>query len=740
MVDTIPPMGMKVTEYPRFVKTTEISRMADLAKLALDLEASSKESKNQFDAMLIPETMFFLGQFGPEPFKEILLLYFTNLEGRGKVLKPNEIKAVGMELSKRTEPKPLTYKLDKFILLLSFVNNYVSARVNLEKTKEELSTLAIESMISIKFPPIPAQINSIIESGKFDAIAKRPDDATKWTGRSLLLELRKAVKDFYALKPSTNIDLFLKTKRLKMDKRINDYLHDEGYALTPFLIYHIKSIMDNPTPEGYWSHVARYRLHASQVAENISEVRLVEVNPVTGAPFNKGVVVGVYSDSPSAALAAISKMYPYVLELKPQLNVKLDNGIVINDFTSKLRNSAQTWGLSGDKQSRVFVNIFRTTWDWADMELKANTQWYNAFNSSLNPSSNSVTLKQGPLLDFQSDDIGKRKKAILAGNPPKEISHLLFGGTPAQMRSCFPMTVSEFYLLTPGTLEALERLSLVSNNNSLVSLVNQRLKAQQVKNKQFKLQSRLTKDKFMEELKLINNDIKILKAAISSPYLYTIGYDRLLDGNSLENLGLIASKACKERVRKMFQKAKWPKKPGELVFKAPINDESDAQIMRGKFNAAMKQTGKTAPKELPFFEVPNMQVLYTFDATANLAPIFQVERGLGYPFKLESSTVQNQLFRFYNSGAREGKTRWKTLYIKRDLTFARGIYSKRSAYEARIDRFTTMTVETPQRENQPLTGIDDENHAQNALYVAAGVAGLGVLYAGYTRFRGSRVL
>ena len=246
-------------------------------------------------------------------------------------------------------------------------------------------------------------------------------------------------------------------------------------------------------------------------------------------------------------------MYPYVLELKPQLNVKLDNGIVINDFTSKLKNSAQTWGLSGDKESRVFVNIFRTTWDWADMELKANAKWYNAFNSALNPSSNSVTFKQGPLLDFQSDDVMKRKKAILAGNPPKELSHLLFGGTPAQMRACFPMTVSEFYLLSPGTLEALERLSLVSNNNILIPLVNQRLKGQQVKNKQFKLKSGLTKDNFMEELKLINNDIKILKAALSSPYLYTIGYDKLLDGNPIENLGLMVAKPLKKESGKCFK-------------------------------------------------------------------------------------------------------------------------------------------------------------------------------------------
>ena len=74
------------------------------------------------------------------------------------------------------------------------------------------------------------------------------------------------------------------------------------------------------------------------------------------------------------------------------------------------------------------------------------------------------------------------------------------------------------------------------------------------------------------------------------------------------------------------------------------------------------------------------------------------------------------------------------------MTFARGIYSKRSAYEARIDRFTTMTVEPPQSESDPLTGIDDQNHVENAIYIGGALVGLTALYAGYIRFRGSRVL
>ena len=71
---------------------------------------------------------------------------------------------------------------------------------------------------------------------------------------------------------------------------------------------------------------------------------------------------------------------------------------------------------------------------------------------------------------------------------------------------------------------------------------------------------------------------------------------------------------------------------GELVFKAPINDQTDSQVMRGKFIDAMKQTGKTAPTELSYFEMPNMKVEYTYGVSNMVKPNFQINYGNGYPF------------------------------------------------------------------------------------------------------------
>lgn len=730
---------MPITAYPPIVKTAETSRMIDLAKAIIDLEAAVAECKSQFDRLLVPESMFFLAKFGPSPFTAIITTYFKTPEGKPKQLTPAEVATVGTELANSgsaqnsAEPSPLLYKRDKMIILLSYVNKYVKNRKTLEATKAELLELGTSSFISMKAPPIPRQIKVILESGQFTALNVNSNSPMLWNSS------KKAIGDqlssFLKLKSGQTLETGLRSKfNFGFRKRYNDYFHSSGYALFPFLIYHAKSISADPTPTGYWGHVAKYRLHASRVAEKMSEVRLVEVNPITGAPFDKGIVVGVYADEPSNALAAVSKMYPFVLELKSQENVKLDKSIVISDNTSKLKDSADRWALTGKKSERTFVNIIRTTWDWADLELKKYKTWYSAFNSGNKANKGTRTFQQQQLLDFQSDDLNKRKAALRAGTPQRPISHLLFGGDARQMRNCFPISISEFYLLPAGTEEALQRLCLVSKNNALIRVVNQRLKGTNVTGKKYAVQSGLSKDKFQSELKLINNDMQLLKAAISSPYLYTLGYEKLLTGNSLENLGMSSTLQCRMRVKKMFEEAKWPRSKGELVFKAPVNDDMDSQVMRGKFSAAMKQAGKVAPEELSYFEMPNMKVDYTYEVGSKFSsPNYEVAPGNGFPFTTNQSSVNLQLFRYYDAG--KTNANWKTLYIKRELKFSKGVYSKSRDRSTTPDKFTAMTVVPPPLVNPVGSGIGASDFKNDALVAGSLIGGLSLLAIGYNAFR-----
>ena len=756
MVESIPPAGMEISQYPPIVRTPETTRMIDLSKLIFDLEASVKECKEQFDRLSVPESMFFLARYGPDPFTAIIKKHFTTPEGKPLELDTTQLRQLGQEMAAYKAPAPLTYKGDKFIIMLTYANKYVKNRNALEAKKEELFELGTNSMIGMKAPPIPAQISVMIDSGEFNSLKIASNSPKTWGNNANKKAIFRELNKFYHghLRKATPLLTKLQGDfNFSFDQRLQDYVHPNGYTLAPFLVYHTKSILDNPTPVGYWGHVAKYRLHASRIAEKITEVRLIEVNPVTGAPFNNGVVAGVYSDEPSNALAEVRKMYPFVLELQPNVNPKLKKGIATDEASSKLKSSAERWGLTGNKADRHFVNIIRTTWDWPDIDLATDKKWYSAFNSSRRSSkkrgeATGRDFFQQQLLDFQSEDVIKRKKAIIAGNPPASIKHLLFGGSPAQMRNAFPISVSEFYLLPAGTEAALERLCLVTKSNALIRIVNTRLKGAEVSNKRFKLESNMTQSNFDKELKLINSDMQLLKAAVSSPYLYTLGYEKLLAGNSLENLGMSSTLACRMRVKKMFEAAKWPRAAGELVFKAPINDRMDSQVMRGKFIDAMKQTGKTAPGELPYFEMPNMKVEYTYGVSSVVKPNFQINYGNGFPFtdakkfgmSGDYKTVDTQLFRYYDAG--ESNASWKTLYISRELKFTKGVYTRSRDGSQGNGVFSTLTtVVEEQPTNQLSSMIEDFNFTQDAMVAGGITATLGLATLGYLylkRYGGSQ--
>jgi len=268
----------------------------------------------------------------------------------------------------------------------------------------------------------------------------------------------------------------------------------------------------------------------------------------------------------------------------------------------------------------------------------------------------------------------------------------------------------------------------------LIRVVNQRLKGTNATGKKYAVQSGLSKDKFQSELKLINNDIQLLKAAISSPYLYTLGYEKLLTGNSLENLGMSSTLQCRMRVKKMFEEAKWPRSKGELVFKAPVNDDADSQVMRGKFNTAMRQAGKVAPEELPYFEMPNMKVDYTYEVGSKFSsPNYEVAPGNGFPFTTNQSSVNLQLFRYYDAG--KTNANWKTLYIKRELKFSKGVYSKSRDRSTEPDKFTSMTIIPPEEINRIDSGIGASDFKNDALVAGSLIGGLSLLAIGYNAFR-----
>ena len=667
MVESIPPKGMTITEYPPIVRTASASRLIDLANGIRTLEKSQAETKKIIDQTFVPDEVFFLAHYGMNPFDEVLKRHFFEVTGARRKLTNADFRKMGQEIMAFKNPAPGNLRIDSVVIMLASCNKYLDTRDKIMGFQKEMLEIGFTSMVKIEGAPIPEQVKTVVNGGRLRAAHVKSHSPNQW--KSAFPAIKRELASTFKLKASVTIENHMKKFGFTFDPRVGDFVHKQGYTLSPFLIHHVKSIMDKPDPIGYWSHVSRYRLVGVKVAERLSDVHLVEVNPTTGAPFNRGIVVGVYADEPSNALANVRKVYPHVLELKSDINPKLNNQISISDETSKLKASAERWALTGSKQERKFVNVVRTTWDWPDIELAKNQSWYAAFNSKNSASrSKTRTFRQKQLLQFQSEDQVQANAAVKAGNPPAEMSNLLFGGTPESMVNCFPISISEYYLLPAGTEEALERIIEFNSQNVLPMYFSRVMGGKVGSNTRYKMVVDMEPIRFGTKLAEVQKDMKILQAALCSPYLFTLGYEKLLAGNPMENLGVRASLQCRMRVKSIFDLAKWPRSPGELVFKAPVNDQADIQAMRGKFEAAMRQAGGEAPTELSQYKTPEVKVNYNAHLEGGQKKMtYEFTRGRGYPFSTNASNSSFKLFRYYDSGTRNAS--WKTLYIYRDLTF-----------------------------------------------------------------------
>ena len=396
---------MAITAYPPIVRTASASRLIDLANGIRALETSKAETTKIISQTITKDENFFLAHYGMNPFTEIQVKHFFEVTGARKKLTTANLRSMAQEILSYKNPAPnQSLRIDSVVIMLASYNKFLDTQDQIKTFAAEMREIGFNAMVQMEGAPFPEQIRTVVQAGTLSRLKQahvKSHSPSKW--KSAFPAIRSELAASFKLKPSVTIETHMKKLGFSFDKRLGDFIHKKGYALSPFLIHHVKSIMDKNGPIGYWSHISRYRLVGIKVAERLSEVHLVEVNPTTGAPFNRGVVVGVYADEPSNALASVREMYPHVLELKSDINPKVNNQISISDETSKLKASAERWALTGSKQTRKFVNIVRTTWDWPDIELAKNQAWYAAFNSSNSASrSNSRSFKQKQLLQFQS--------------------------------------------------------------------------------------------------------------------------------------------------------------------------------------------------------------------------------------------------------------------------------------------------------------------------------------------------
>ena len=687
----LPVDGIRQQIVELFAANRSILTSRDAAKKLVDEKFNSAEH-------------FFLAHYGMTPFESMIKehLYFPT--GKSKELKSGsngttEVAAIINAYKNPSPPQQLSR--EKIMLIVSGLIKYDENTQKVKTNNAQIVQLSMQSMIKLE-APMPEQLLEIAKAGilsKTLAIANSSTNPTGWNINGVTSDL----SNHYNATATNTLEKQL--KKVGFAKAGGDYINSSGLLLAPYLIYNMKSIAGQGGPLGYWSNAARYRLAAMPVSESITEIHLVEVNPLTGAPYRRGRVVARIKSNASDAMAVVRQSYPYVDELRPDHNPVLDSKINVNHATSKLNEKAEKWKLIGNKSSRFFVNIIETDWIWSDIDLRANPKWYSAFKSGRH-SKGGKTWTQTNLLNFASDDSKLRMASILAGNPPKELNHLLYGGSSQQMVNCFPVSLSKFYLLPLGVEEALERMCLNRQDNVIIAYINKKIPSNTTTSSRYRRVSDITKARWDSITKELSEDLAVIQAALTSPHLLTQGPDYVLGGNSSERLGKSFSTAARNRAKAIFVAAKWPKSKPELMFEAPINDEQDSQKVYGDFLKALKTTGGIAPPELSSPQLPDMKIQSTPQiVNGQEAMSWQLDKGRGYPFNPELKASRSFLS-YYNDG-----NKWHTKFTLRELLHTKNLVSRDRVLAASAAKRTDSFYTSQLKEAAPITGDSGREEA-----------------------------
>ena len=743
---------MRIDQYPPSTPVGNQSRIIELDNANRQLRVNREIIRKETDAKFNSAELFFMAHFGMSPFEKIIKDFLYDPVGKYKGIKPGtlDVRKVAAEVIKYSDPSPPQHmRIEKMTLIINGMVKYEDTTVQIKKNEAEIIKLGMDSLLRME-APLPIQMAAIGEAKilpkTFD-LGNKSADPTQWDSRhnAVLQDLAPylyrgadawigkisdaAVLQKQIQKLSDELTKYNLTKWGSNYYNPTDYKNASGILLTPFLIYHMKSIVGVQGPIGYWSHIARYRLAAVATGPNNSDVFLVEVNPTTGAPYKRGKLVAKINATPSDALAIVARHYPNVLELQSDVNPSLDKEVNISYTTSKLNESAQNWKATGNKDDRFFVNIVETNWMWPDVDLAVDANWHNAF-SSRKATPGQTTREQRHLLRFQSANSTERRDSLLKGNPPASVQHLLYGGTTNQMRNTFPVSVSKFYLMPAGIERALELICVDTADNVVAKYVKTQLGTSMKEGTKYAYLVNETEKQFNSKINVIKGVMKCLGAVLTSPFLLSKGYEYALAFGSTERTGYSHSTTVRGEVKKIFRAAKWPTSAPSLLFEAPTNDRVDLQNMRGKFEKVMASTGGKAPPELSSPEMPFMKIQSAPHIENGLQKMtWQLAPGIGHPFNAGTMKPDRGFLRYYTDGRQ-----WNTAFLYRDLSFARGINTRN---KIRSDTALTTYSEIYGEPEEVGLSATSRNEASNTEIAIGGtiltaVAGAAVIAAMYS--------
>ena len=715
---------MSVDEYPILSRSGPGSQVRGklgvydaLVKTMLDGEAFITSKVNK-------ATSFWTNYFGLKPMERIVNSYFYDAEGKSLNIEPGSA-VIGQHVTEimkwgtaggqwgegypSAEKSGLSYA--DVQVVFTAVAKWVKNKEELNSLGAEIEELALNTLLGMNIPT-PETVHFLLDRKTFTAndvrrrttAHKPPHHAehvqsfsesykgTAFTTNLMLMPFMRAIREPGDLNtPYANAEKVAERFRLKVEgERLSPsgpiaYAHigktipgTKTFAyMSPFASFYSLAFADK-SPKKFWLVHASHRIAAFTRDNGTTSVRLVRVNPETGAGTNLGAEIGTSTSTPTMAIGEIRKLYPYILPLSPGDNPTVN--FTPNDYYSRtdLAKEAESWRLTPNKQARRFVQVVDHSWNWSDEELAKNPYYQYTFSRG--------SSKDGGLLVFHTDrglfKNGKPKVGMSGASgyePPSEMKKLVYGPTTG-LQNVNEVYKAQFIITSEGAQQAIEKIGETSTNNPIAKHFSDRLNSRRVDAQgNYANVTNMTLDEFNQVMEQFRREVILLDAVLKSARIHQVPFSQLLQGESISNFGLPSpySKTYdpKKGVKAILTNARWPSMAGSVAYEVGVNDKRDMEVTRTRFVKALTAPNDLPPTELSLPEMPNMRIAFApmIGPNGRQMVTWELQQRRGFPFDAAKSSPKGA-YQFFSKTVNH-RSIWHTRFTSRYSMHARGVVS-----------------------------------------------------------------
>lgn len=628
---SIPPPGQSIDTYPNSVLTQTQLDIREKAKLLKQYNADKKVIVDLVEKNLMAAPAFWAVHFGLNPQEGMVTavdatgaalkpaLFKLNADGTLPESTPSQKIALADEVMNYANPSAAENNVTKESVLV--VIGALPQKYNIEAKITELSNemkIAAEQVIyKLEGKPDPDSYKIFFEGMKrLPTAALRnhtsnyiPTPWHKSWGYVTLTHSTAGAANAGAPQASTLTSKHEMVRNKGHLSSANSTIWNTNHTI-PGINLHVEAIQQfyfnayAGDPKHFWETIATHRLvveHDTDYSSYFMTVRMVKVNPNTGAPKSRGTVVATarvadYRQGGGYRLLSEVQraMFPDVVISEPGKNPKILTSTE-SYYAKELMEAQQIWKSTPRKDITPVVGIIMQDWKMPVMDQSYGTQ------KSLTSSQISQILSYRGLKSSNT-------KSVYATGPVSKMP-----------RKPIAVMQVRYYLQDTETENAMRRLLIGSDKNPSAP--------------------EIWKDQMNPSATHYTNVMKGVYAILDNPWIYMRSIDDLFSYKARlpgiyypsyahltaeeifgSHASDILSKDSNGRyneaelnilltsIEKVFTQAGWPTSSPLPLFSAPVNDEQDLLFIRTKLNQALEGPDYPKPREMYLPETINRKL------------------------------------------------------------------------------------------------------------------------------------